>query len=361
MSSSLGSIFRIHTFGESHGPAVGVVIDGCPPRLPITSEEIQSDLDRRRPGQSSLVTQRDEKDIVEVLSGWKNGLTLGTPLALLVRNQDHISGAYDHLKDVYRPSHADFTTDQKYGIRAHEGGGRSSARETIGRVAAGAVARKLLSISAGVQVLAWVHQIHNISGSYEINNVTLDDVESSPTRCPDPGAATKMTKAIEKARKDGDSLGGIVQCRISNVPAGLGDPVFSKLEAELAKGMMSLPASKGFDIGSGFASTKMTGSEHNDAFVLNKSGDVTTASNYSGGIQGGITNGEDITFRVAFKPTATISTSQRTVNTSGEEIELKAKGRHDPCVLPRAVPMVEAMGCLILADALLRQSTVDYL
>ena len=243
MSSSLGSIFRIHTFGESHGPAVGVVIDGCPPRLPITSEEIQSDLDRRRPGQSSLVTQRDEKDTVEILSGWKDGLTLGTPLALLVRNQDHISGAYDHLKDVYRPSHADFTTDQKYGIRAHEGGGRSSARETIGRVAAGAVARKLLSISAGVQVLAWVHQIHKISGSYEINNVTLDDVESSPTRCPDPNAATKMTKAIEKARKEGDSLGGIVQCRISNVPAGLGDPVFSKLEAELAKGMMSLPAS----------------------------------------------------------------------------------------------------------------------
>ena len=361
MSSSLGSIFRIHTFGESHGPAVGVVIDGCPPRLPITSEEIQIDLNRRRPGQSSLVTQRDEKDAVEILSGWKYGFTLGTPMALLVRNQDHISGAYDHLKDVYRPSHADFTTDQKYGIRAHEGGGRSSARETIGRVAAGAVARKLLSMSAGMEILAWVHQIHQISGSYEIEKVTLDDVESSPTRCPDPSAATKMTKAIEKARKNGDSLGGIVQCRVSNVPTGLGDPVFSKLEAELAKGMMSLPASKGFDIGSGFASIEMTGSEHNDAFVLDQSGNVTTSSNYSGGIQGGITNGSNISFRVAFKPTATISSSQKTVNTSGEEIELEAKGRHDPCVLPRAVPMVEAMGCLILADALLRQSAVNYL
>ena len=361
MSSSFGSTFRIHTFGESHGPAVGVVIDGCPPRLPISREEIQFDLDRRRPGQSNLVTQRDEKDTVEILSGWKDGLTLGSPLALLVHNRDHISGAYDHLKDVYRPSHADFSTDKKYGIRAHEGGGRSSARETIGRVAAGAVARKLLSMSAETEILAWVHQIHQISGSYDINTVELNDVESSPTRCPDPSAATKMTKAIEKARKEGDSLGGIVQCRVSNVPVGLGDPVFSKLEAELAKAMMSLPASKGFDIGSGFASIEMTGSEHNDAFVIGESGNVTTESNHSGGVQGGITNGSDITFRVAFKPTATIASSQRTVNTSGEEVEIKAKGRHDPCVLPRAVPMVEAMACLALADALLRQSAVDYL
>ena len=361
MSSSFGSTFRIHTFGESHGPAVGVVIDGCPPRLPISREEIQFDLDRRRPGQSSLVTQRDEKDTVEILSGWKDGLTLGSPLALLVHNRDHISGAYDHLKDVYRPSHADFSTDKKYGIRAHEGGGRSSARETIGRVAAGAVARKLLSMSAETEILAWVHQIHQISGSYDINTVELNDVESSPTRCPDQTAATKMTKAIEKARKEGDSLGGIVQCRVSNVPVGLGDPVFSKLEAELAKAMMSLPASKGFDIGSGFASIEMTGSEHNDAFVIGESGNVTTESNHSGGVQGGITNGSDITFRVAFKPTATIASSQRTVNTTGEEVEIKAKGRHDPCVLPRAVPMVEAMACLALADALLRQSAVDYL
>ena len=228
-------------------------------------------------------------------------------------------------------------------------------------MAAGAVARKLLSMSAETEILAWVHQIHQISGSYDINTVELNDVESSPTRCPDPSAATKMTKAIEKARKEGDSLGGIVQCRVSNVPVGLGDPVFSKLEAELAKAMMSLPASKGFDIGSGFASIEMTGREHNDAFVIGESGNVTTESNHSGGVQGGITNGSDITFRVAFKPTATIASSQRTVNTSGEEVEIKAKGRHDPCVLPRAVPMVEAMACLALADALLRQSAVDYL
>ena len=361
MSSSLGSTFRIHTFGESHGPAVGVVIDGCPPRLQITPEEIQFDLDRRRPGQSTLVTQRDEKDVVEILSGWKDGITLGTPLALIVRNEDHISGAYDHLKDVYRPSHADFTTDEKYGIRAHEGGGRSSARETIGRVAAGAVARKLLSVSSGVQILAWVDQIHQITSSYDISDIQLEHVEASPTRCPDPNAAAEMTKAIEKARKDGDSLGGIIQCRISNVPTGLGDPVFSKLEAELAKGMMSLPASKGFDIGSGFSSVTMTGIEHNDPFVIDESGNVVTSSNYSGGIQGGISNGSDITFRVAFKPTATIASSQRTVTTSGQETEMQAKGRHDPCVLPRAVPMVEAMSCLVLGDALLRQAAVDYL
>jgi chorismate synthase len=361
MSSSFGSIFKIHTFGESHGPAVGVVIDGCPPRLPITTKEIQFDLDRRRPGQSRLVTQRDEEDSVEILSGWKDGLTLGTPIALLVRNKDHVSGAYDHLKDLYRPSHADFTTDKKYGIRAHEGGGRSSARETIGRVAAGAIARKLILESSQIEVLAWVHQIHEISGSYENADIGLDDVESSPTRCPDPMAASAMVEAIEKARKDGDSLGGIICCRVTNVPVGLGDPVFAKLEAELAKAMLSLPASKGFDIGSGFSSADLTGSEHNDEFILSESGEITTATNYSGGIQGGISNGENINFRVAFKPTATIASAQNTVSTSGEEIEVKAKGRHDPCVLPRAVPMVEAMASLVLGDALLRQATVDYL
>jgi chorismate synthase len=307
------------------------------------------------------VTQRDEEDSVEIVSGWKDGLTLGTPIALLVRNKDHQSGAYDHLKDLYRPSHADFTTDKKYGIRAHEGGGRSSARETIGRVAAGAVARKLILESSQIEVLAWVHQIHQISGSYENANIKLDDVESSPTRCPDPEAASAMVEAIEKARKDGDSLGGIICCRITNVPVGLGDPVFAKLEAELAKAMLSLPASKGFDIGSGFSSADLTGSEHNDPFILSESGEITTATNYSGGIQGGISNGENINFRVAFKPTATIASAQNTVTTGGEEIKVKAKGRHDPCVLPRAVPMVEAMACLVLGDALLRQATVDYL
>jgi chorismate synthase len=280
---------------------------------------------------------------------------------LLVRNKDHVSGAYDHLKDLYRPSHADFTTDKKYGIRAHEGGGRSSARETIGRVAAGAIARKLILESSQIEVLAWVHQIHEISGSYENADIGLDDVESSPTRCPDPMAASAMVEAIEKARKDGDSLGGIICCRVTNVPVGLGDPVFAKLEAELAKAMLSLPASKGFDIGSGFSSADLTGSEHNDEFILSESGEITTATNYSGGIQGGISNGENINFRVAFKPTATIASAQNTVSTSGEEIEVKAKGRHDPCVLPRAVPMVEALASLVLGDALLRQATVDYL
>ena len=361
MSSSYGSLFKIQTFGESHGSGVGVVIDGCPPRLPITLEEIQSDLDRRRPGQSSIVTQRDEKDTVEILSGLKNGLSLGSPIALLVRNQDHISGAYDHLETVYRPSHADYTTDQKYGIRAHEGGGRSSARETIGRVAAGAIARKLLNYVAGIEILAWVQQVHGINAQCNIDEISLVDVESDPTRCPDPNAAKEITKSIEKARKDGDSLGGLVQCRITNVPTGLGDPVFSKLEAELAKSMMSLPASKGFDVGSGFNGVAMTGREHNDAFRKDSDGEIHTLTNHSGGIQGGISNGENINFRVAFKPTATISSPQKTVNTDGHEVDIKAKGRHDPCVLPRAVPMVEAMACLVLADALLRQAAVDYL
>ena len=361
MSSSFGSIFRIHTFGESHGPGVGVIIDGCPSRLPISPDEIQIDLDRRRPGQSSLVTQRDEKDKVEILSGWKDGQTLGTPLALLVKNEDHISGAYDHLKDVFRPSHADYTTSQKYGIRAHEGGGRSSARETIGRVAAGAVARKLIHLTSGIEVLAWVQQVHNIASDLDPAGITMSDVEADDTRCPDPDAASKITDAIAAARKDGNSLGGIVQCAIRNSPTGLGDPVFLKMEAELARAMMSLPASKGFDIGSGFAGTTMTGREHNDEFQLTPEGEVRTLSNNSGGIQGGITNGEDINFRVAFKPTATIASSQKTVDRSGNEIELEAKGRHDPCVLPRAVPMVEAMACLVVADSLLRQRTVNFL
>ena len=361
MSSSYGSIFKIHSFGESHGPGIGVVIDGCPPRLPITLEDIQRDLDRRRPGQSSIVTQRDEKDTVEILSGWQNGVTLGTPLALLVRNEDHISGAYDHLENVYRPSHADYTTDQKYGIRAHEGGGRASARETVGRVAAGAVARKLLQEAAGIEVLAWVQQVHNISASCDTDKITFEDVEANVTRCPDEDAAAAIKDLIEDARKDGNSLGGLVQCRIRNVPPGLGDPVFSKLEAELAKAMMSLPAAKGFDIGSGFNGITMTGREHNDAFERDNEGNIRTATNHSGGIQGGISNGELVNFRVAFKPTATISSSQRTVDIEGNEIELKAKGRHDPCVLPRAVPMVEAMACLALCDAILKQATVDFL
>ena len=359
MASSFGSVFRIHTFGESHGPAVGVIIDGCPPRLPLEAEDIQYDLDRRRPGQSSIVTQRDELDVVEIASGWYEGYTLGTSLTLTVRNKDQQSGAYDHLKDIFRPSHADYTTHAKYGIRAHEGGGRASARETVGRVAAGAVARKILRELYGIEVLGWVQKVHNIESTIDPSKITLEMVESGPTRCPDADAAKTITQSIEEARKDGNSLGGIVQCIVRNVPVGLGDPVFDKLEADLAKGMMSLPASKGFEIGSGFRGAEMTGRDHNDLFETAEDGTPRTISNNSGGVQGGISNGEDILVRVAFKPTATISSVQTTIDKSGNPVELAAKGRHDPCVLPRAVPMVEAMACLVLCDAALRQKTVN--
>lgn len=365
VSSSWGDSFRIHTYGESHGGGVGVVIDGCPPRLAIDLDDIQFDLDRRRPGQSRLVTQRDETDTVEILSGVFDGQTLGTAIGLLVRNKDARSAAYDHLEHVYRPSHADYTTEAKYGIRNHQGGGRASARETIGRVAAGAVARKLLAQVAGIEVLGWVSAVHTIDmhadGPVDDAAITLEQVEAHPTRCPVPATASAMAEAIEQARRDGDSLGGIVECVARHVPPGLGDPVFDKLEADLAKAMLSLPASKGFEIGSGFASTTMTGLEHNDAFVPGDGGLPRTATNRSGGVQGGISNGETIRFRVAFKPTATISSEQTTVDTEGNATTLAAKGRHDPCVLPRAVPMVEAMALLTLADAWLRQRRVDVL
>ena len=360
MTSSFGTLFRVSTFGESHGGGVGVVIDGVPPRLPITVEELQTDLDRRRPGQSRLVTQRDEADRAEILSGVFEGYTTGTPLAVLVRNEDHNSGAYDHLKDVYRPSHADFTYDAKYGIRNWAGGGRASARETIGRVAAAAVARKLLATVAGIEVLAWVQSVGEIEAEVDAEGLTLDAVEADPTRCPDPVAAAAMTAAIEQARRDGDSLGGVVACVARGVPAGLGEPVFDKLDADLAGGLMSLPAAKGVEIGSGFAGTRMTGLAHNDPFVPGPDG-PRTATNHSGGIQGGISNGATITCRVAFKPTGTIASEQHTVTRDGEATTLAAKGRHDPCVLPRAVPMVEAMVLLSLADHWLRQRAVDVL
>ncbi|MEE9417202.1 MAG: chorismate synthase [Acidimicrobiales bacterium] len=360
MSSVFGTTFRISTFGESHGGGVGVVIDGCPPRLKIAVDEIQHDLDRRRPGQSRLVTQRDETDQVEIVSGIYEGQTLGTPIALLVRNGDARPAAYDHLKDIYRPSHADFTYETKYGTRNHEGGGRSSARETIGRVAAGAVARKLLNTVAGIEVLAWVSSVHTIEATIDSASVRLADVEANPTRCPDSAAAAEITAAIESARSDGNSIGGVVHCVARNVPTGLGEPVFDRLDADLAKGAMSLPASKGFELGSGFAGTKMTGREHNDPFVPGPDG-PRTASNNSGGVQGGISNGETIEFRVAFKPTATIASEQATVDRDGNAATLAAKGRHDPCVLPRAVPMVEAMALLTLADHWLRQRAVDVL
>lgn len=359
MSSSTGTLFRITTFGESHGGGVGVVVDGCPPRLALSESDIQPDLDRRRPGQSRLVTQRDETDTVEILSGVSDGMTLGSPIALLVRNQDQRSGAYDHMAELYRPSHADWTTEAKYGIRAVAGGGRASARETIGRVAAGAIARKLLAERFGIEVLAWVSQVHDVVAEVDPSTVTLAEVEADPTRCPSPGAAAAITEAIEQARRDGDSLGGIVTCVARHVPAGWGEPVFDKLEADLAKAVMSLPATKGFEVGSGFAAASMTGRSHNDPFVAGPDGRPRTTTNHSGGIQGGISNGEDILLRVAFKPTATIASAQQTVTRTGEPVTLEAKGRHDPCVLPRAVPLVEAAVLLVLADHWLRQAALE--
>ena len=364
MASTTGHLFRATTYGESHGGGIGVVVDGCPPRLPLTAEEIQRDLDRRRPGQSDLTTQRKEDDKAEILSGVFEGKTLGSPIAMLVRNSDARSEDYEHLRDVYRPSHADFTTEAKYGIRNWQGGGRASARETIGRVAAGAVARKLLAEAAGASVLGWVSRIHTIEMAEMAESAasfSLREVEASPTRCPDPEAAAQMEAAIATAREEGDSLGGIVTCVARGLPAGLGEPVFDKLDADLAKAMISLPAAKGFEVGSGFGSVAMTGSQHNDPFTAEAGGAPRAATNRSGGVQGGISNGEDLLVRVAFKPTATIASEQQTVTRAGEAVTLEAKGRHDPCVVPRAVPLVEAMMCLVLADHLLRQRTVDML
>jgi len=353
--NSFGQLFRITTFGESHGGGVGVIVDGCPPRVAVSVEEIQRDLDRRRPGQSRITTPRDEPDRAEILSGLMDGQTLGTPIAIVVRNTDARSSAYEEFKDIYRPSHADYTYEAKYGIRAWQGGGRASARETIGRVAAGAVARKLLAASAGVEVLAYVQRVWTIEAQVDATAVTAEQVEANIVRCPDPTVAERMIERIDEARRAGDSLGGVVECVCRNVPPGWGEPVFDKLEADLARAVMSLPASKGFEIGSGFAGTRLTGIEHNDAFTTDESGRIRTVTNRSGGVQGGISNGEAIVFRVAFKPTATIRQAQQSVNREGEAVTLEAKGRHDPCVLPRAVPMVEAMACLVLADHMLRQ------
>lgn len=353
MSNTFGRMFRVTTFGESHGGGVGCVIDGCPPLLALTAEDIQTDLDRRRPGQSRLTTARQEEDRVEILSGLFEGRTTGSPLALLVRNTDARPQDYESLKDLYRPSHADFTTEAKYGIRNWQGGGRASARETVGRVAAGAVAKKLLREAFGAEVLAYVTRVHDVEASVDPTAVTLEEVEATPVRCPDPTRATAMIAAIDAARAEGDSLGGLVECVARGVPAGLGEPVFGKLDAELASAMLSLPAAKGFEVGSGFGAAALKGSEHNDAFVA-KDGRIGTATNRSGGIQGGISNGEPVVFRVVFKPTSTIRKPQATVNRRGEEVVLEARGRHDPCVVPRAVPIVEAMVALVLADQWLR-------
>jgi chorismate synthase len=359
MGNTLGQLFRVTTFGESHGGGVGVVIDGCPPRIAISEAEIQLELDRRRPGQSKLTTQRKEADRCEILSGLFEGRTLGTPIAILVRNEDARPEAYESMRETFRPSHADFTYESKYGIRNWQGGGRASARETIGRVAAGAVARKVLAAISELEILAYVTHVCDLAATVDRRAVTREQIESSLVRCPDPAITRELEQRIEQARAEGDSLGGIIECVARNVLAGWGEPVFDKLEADLAKAMLSLPASKGFEIGSGFAGTRLRGSEHNDEFE-ERGGRIVTRTNLSGGIQGGISNGEDIYFRVAFKPTATIAREQRTVTTSGEATTLTAGGRHDPCVLPRAAPIVEAMTALVLCDHALRQRAIDF-
>ncbi len=355
MANSFGHLFRITTWGESHGGGVGVVVDGCPPCVALTEADIQPDLDRRRPGQSSIVTPRKESDTVQILSGTFEGRTIGTPISMWVKNEDMRPEAYSEMATKFRPSHADYTYVAKYGLRNWQGGGRSSARETIGRVAAGAIAKKILRERFGVEVLGYVTQVQKLHAEVDRETVTLKEVESNILRCPEPVAAAKMIRLIERMRKAGDSVGGVVEGVARGVPAGWGEPVFDKLEADLAKAMMSLPASKGFDIGSGFGGLSMTGREHNDPFRM-RGGKVRTTSNRSGGIQGGISNGETIYFRVAFKPVATVMHEQDTVSTELKNTTLKGRGRHDPCVLPRAVPMVEAMTALVLVDHALRQS-----
>lgn len=358
MSSSFGSIFKISTWGESHGVGVGVVIDGCPPRIPLSAECIQKELDRRRPGQSALVTPRKESDTVEILSGVLDGQTLGTPIALLVRNADARSSSYNEMQHAYRPSHADYCYDAKYGIRAWAGGGRASARETIGRVAAGAVAQAVLQqLCPGIEVVAWVQQVHTVTCPVPSADVSAAAVEANAVRTADAATASQMEAVIKEAQRNGDSVGGVVACVVRGCPAGLGDPVFDKLEATLGHAMLSIPACKGFEVGSGFAAAQLRGSEHNDLFYME--GDrVRTRTNRSGGIQGGISNGEDITMRLAFKPTATIMQEQETVTDTHRPTTLKGKGRHDPCVLPRAVPVVEAMCRLVILDHLLRQKAL---
>ncbi len=357
MSSTFGTVFRVSTFGESHCKGVGAIVDGCPPRLPLTEADIQPQLDRRRPGQSSVSTPRQESDTVTILSGTENGITLGTPIGLFVPNQDQRPGDYKEMSNIPRPSHADYTYQMKYGIRASSGGGRSSARETIGRVAAGAIAEKWLRLNHSVEIVAWVSAVGALEApEIDASAISRADVDATIIRCPHAETAARMIDAVKAAREAGDSLGGIVTCVCRNVPPGLGEPVFDKLEAKLAHAMLSLPATKGFEIGSGFAGVRMPGSAHNDPFI--RKGDrLGTRTNYSGGIQGGISNGEPILFRVAFKPPATISKPQATADFNGREAVLEAKGRHDPCVVNRAIPIVEAMAALVLMDAALIQRT----
>jgi chorismate synthase len=359
MGNTFGQLFRVTTFGESHGGGIGVIIDGCPPRIEISEAEIQRELDRRRPGQSKLTTQRKEADRCEILSGVFEGKTLGTPIAVLVRNKDVRPEDYSEIARKFRPSHADYTYEAKYGIRNWQGGGRASARETIGRVAAGAIAKKILAaLYTDFEVVAYVTQIHELAAQIDRSTVKIKDVEKTIVRCPDNSIARKMISLIETVRDEGDSVGGVIECVARGVPPGLGEPVFDKLEADLAKAILSIPAAKAFEIGSGFGATQMRGSQHNDAFET-RAGKIRTTTNNSGGVQGGISNGEDIYFRVAFKPPATIALEQKTVTISKDETELAARGRHDPCVLPRAVPIVEAMAAIVLCDHALRQNAVN--
>jgi chorismate synthase len=355
MSSVFGTIFRVSTFGESHCPAVGAVVDGCPAGMALSEADLQPQLDRRRPGQSELTTPRNEPDRVTILSGVEQGITLGTPIGLMVHNRDQRPTDYQEMRDIPRPSHADFTYQMKYGVRASSGGGRSSARETIGRVAAGAIAEKFLAQTMGIEIVAWVDSVGPVKGgSVDMDDISRHQVDRTAVRAANPTAAKAMEELIAEIRDNSDSVGGVVGCVCRNVPAGLGEPVFDKLEALLAHAMLSVPASKGFEIGSGFNGSRMVGSLHNDRFVR-KGKRLGTATNYSGGVQGGISNGEAVYFRVAFKPPATIGVKQRTASFEGTESVLEAKGRHDPCIVPRAVPIVESMAALVLMDLLLRQ------
>lgn len=351
--NSFGQIFQITTFGESHGKAIGVVIDGCPAGLEIDTNFIQAELDRRKPGQSAITTQRKESDTFEILSGVFEGKTIGSPIAVIIKNEDQKSEDYTHLKEAFRPSHADFTYEMKYGLRDHRGGGRSSARETAARVIAGAIAKSLIKQN-GIQVSAYVSSVGQIAVNKPYQQLDLSKTENNIVRCPDEDTAKKMIEHIKEVRSNGDTIGGVITCVIKNCPIGLGEPVFDKLHTDLGKAMLSINAVHGFEYGSGFDGTKKFGSENNDEFYLNDDKKIATKTNYSGGIQGGISNGMDIYFNVAFKPVATIMQNQSSVNKAGEEVEVKGKGRHDPCVVPRAVPIVEAMAALVIADHLLR-------
>ncbi len=352
--NSFGKLFKITTFGESHGAAIGVVIDGCPAGLAFDVDFIQRELDRRKPGQSAIVTQRKENDILEILSGVFEGQTIGTPIAIMIRNEDAKSKDYDHLATAFRPSHADFTYQEKFGIRDFRGGGRSSARETAARVAAGAVAKIFLQKN-NISVQAYVSQVGEIILDKDYADLDLSQIDTNDIRCPDQVIAQKMIDFIKIIKKEGDTVGGVISCVIKGSPVGLGEPVFDRLHAELGKAILSINACKGFEYGSGFQGVVMRGSQHNDLFSKNSDSKIVTSSNFSGGIQGGISNGMDIFFRAAFKPVATLMMPQSSVNLDGEAVEVSGKGRHDPCVLPRAVPIVEAMAALVLADFLLRQ------